>query len=90
MTLCKWSSGSVFGSAMAVDVSYLSDSILVLRLFEAEGRIRRCLSGVKKRQGEHETTIRELILNSDGISVGEEPIHPPRNLAGERRLLSEN
>jgi circadian clock protein KaiC len=62
------------GAGMPVDVSYLSDTIVALRLFEADGKIRRCLSAIKKRQGEHETTIRELTLNSSGIFVGEEPL----------------
>ncbi|HMI88489.1 MAG TPA: ATPase domain-containing protein [Polyangiaceae bacterium] len=68
------------GSGVSVDVSYLSDTIIVLRHFEADGQIRRCLSAVKKRQGEHQTTIRELTLNSNGISVGEEPLLTPGSL----------
>lgn len=54
-----------------VDVSYLADTVLLLRYFEAEGAIHRALSVVKKRTGRHENTIRELHLRSEGIHVGE-------------------
>ena len=61
------------GSNMAtpVDVSYLSDGVLMLRYFEARGEVRRALSVVKKRTGGHESTIRELQITSGGIRVGE-------------------
>jgi circadian clock protein KaiC len=55
----------------AVDLTYLSDSVMLLRYFEAEGRIRRAVSVVKKRTGPHEDAIREFTLSSDGLSVGE-------------------
>jgi circadian clock protein KaiC len=54
-----------------VDLSYLSDNVLVLRFFEARGRLRKALSVVKKRSGEHEDTIRELNFASGGIRIGE-------------------
>jgi circadian clock protein KaiC len=53
-----------------VDISYLSDSVLLLRYFEHAGRVRRAISVVKKRSGIHEHTIRELTLSSSGVSVG--------------------
>jgi circadian clock protein KaiC len=56
--------------ASPVDVSYLADTVLMLRYFEADGAIRRALSVVKKRTGAHENTIRELQLTSKGIVVG--------------------
>jgi circadian clock protein KaiC len=54
-----------------VDVSYLADTLLLLRYFEAEGRIRKALSVLKRRSGAHEDTIRELTLDSGGVHVGE-------------------
>lgn len=54
-----------------IDLSYLSDNVLVLRFFEARGRLRKALSVVKKRSGKHEDTIRELSFSSDGILIGE-------------------
>src|SRR3954467_903207 len=53
-----------------IDISYLSDTVLMLRYFEAEGHVRRALSVVKKRSGPHEDTIREFRLSSRGLEVG--------------------
>jgi circadian clock protein KaiC len=53
-----------------IDVSYLSDTVLVLRYFEFEGTVRRALSVVKKRSGDHEHTIREFRLSQRGLAVG--------------------
>ncbi|HEU4593672.1 MAG TPA: ATPase domain-containing protein [Pyrinomonadaceae bacterium] len=54
-----------------VDVSYLADTVLMLRFFEAAGAVRRALSVVKRRTGYHENTIREMRLSSEGVMVGE-------------------
>ena len=53
-----------------VDVTYLADTVILLRYFEATGRVRRALSVVKKRTGTHEDTIREFQISSKGLSVG--------------------
>jgi circadian clock protein KaiC len=53
-----------------LDISYLSDTVIVLRYFEAEGVVRRAVSVVKKRTGAHETTIREFQLAKGGVVVG--------------------
>ena len=53
-----------------LDVSYLADTVVVLRFFEAQGEVRQALSVVKKRGGPHERTIRELRLDG-GIRIGE-------------------
>jgi circadian clock protein KaiC len=53
-----------------LDMSYLSDGVLMLRYFEYGGMVRRALSVVKKRSGTHEHSIREFRLGSNGISVG--------------------
>ena len=54
-----------------IDLSYLSDSVLMLRYFESQGQIRQAISVLKKRTGRHERTIREFQITSDGIRVGE-------------------
>ena len=54
-----------------VDISYLSDAVLMLRYFEARGAIRVAMSVVKKRTGQHERTIREMAITPEGISVGD-------------------
>jgi circadian clock protein KaiC len=54
-----------------VDLTYLSDTVLLLRFFEAHGRVRRALSVLKKRTGGHETTIREFLIDGHGLRVGQ-------------------
>jgi circadian clock protein KaiC len=54
-----------------VDVTYLADTVILLRYFEAAGRVRRAISIVKKRTGPHEDTIREFRIGGDGITLGE-------------------
>lgn len=56
--------------ATAVDVSYLADTVLMLRYFEAQGAVRRAVSVIKKRTGPHEDTIREFSITTKGIQVG--------------------
>ena len=53
-----------------VDVTYLADTVVLLRYFEAMGRVRRAISVIKKRTGAHENTIRELRINGQGLSIG--------------------
>ena len=53
-----------------LDISYLSDAVVMLRYFEYAGQVRRALSVVKKRSGYHEQTIREFQLGAQGITVG--------------------
>jgi circadian clock protein KaiC len=54
-----------------VDVTYLADTVVLLRYFEAMGRVRRAISIIKKRTGAHEDTIREYRIGSYGIRLGE-------------------
>jgi circadian clock protein KaiC len=54
----------------AVDLTYLSDTVLVMRFFESGGKIRRAISALKKRTGRHEDSIREYKLDHRGIRVG--------------------
>lgn len=63
----------LLGSAMqsVIDVSYLADCVILLRYFEAHGKIRKALSVVKKRSGFHETAIRDFVLGEHGIHIGQ-------------------
>jgi circadian clock protein KaiC len=54
-----------------VDVTYLADTVILLRYFEAFGQVRRALSVIKKRLGSHENTIREIRVDRSGIAIGE-------------------
>lgn len=53
-----------------VDVTYLADTVILLRYFEAVGEVRRAISVIKKRSGPHEKTIREFSIGDDGLVVG--------------------
>jgi circadian clock protein KaiC len=62
--------GMVGEMRQPVDITYLADTVVMLRYFEATGRVRRAISVVKKRTGSHEDTIREFRIGADGFSVG--------------------
>jgi circadian clock protein KaiC len=66
----------VFGSPVdeAADVSYLADTVILLRYFEVTGSVRQAISVVKKRSGDHERTIREFRIGRRGLLVGP-PLH---------------
>ena len=64
-----------------IDVSYIADTMFMMRFFEAGGRVRKALSVLKKRTGKHETTIREIGVKNNGLWVGEP-------LAGFRGVLT--
>ncbi|MBX5240492.1 ATPase domain-containing protein [Rhizobium sp. NLR22b] len=54
-----------------VDVTYLADTVILLRYFEAAGKVRRAVSVIKKRTGFHEDTIREYRIDSSGLTFGD-------------------
>jgi circadian clock protein KaiC len=54
-----------------VDVSYLADTVLLFRYFEANAEIRQALSIFKKRTGEHERALRQMLISAEGVEVGE-------------------
>jgi len=52
-------------------VSFLADTVILLRFFESFGTVRQAISVVKKRRGAHERTLRELNIGPSGVQVGE-------------------
>ena len=62
--------GVVGSMQTPVDVTYLADTVVLMRYFEAQGRVRRAISVIKKRTGAHEDTIREFQISSKGLTVG--------------------
>jgi circadian clock protein KaiC len=54
-----------------IDMSFLTDTVILLRFFEAGGEVRKAISVPKKRAGMHETVIREFALDTRGLHVGE-------------------
>ena len=53
------------------DVSYIADTVVMLRFFEAFGAVKKAVSVVKKRTGAHEDTIREFSFAGGRVRVGE-------------------
>jgi circadian clock protein KaiC len=72
LTLLTVAQHGIVGEDMKapVDVTYLSDTVIMLRFFEATGRVRRAISIVKRRAGPHEQSIRELQITSEGMKLG--------------------
>jgi circadian clock protein KaiC len=64
-------SGMVGAMTTPIDTTYLADNVVLFRFFEAGGWVRRAISVVKKRNGYHERTIREIDMSSNGIVIGE-------------------
>ena len=58
-----------------IDVSFLGDAVLLLRMYEWPGVIRRSVTVVKKRHGPHDLNVHELVIRADGVSV--QAFNPP-------------
>lgn len=73
VTILIYTQHGLVGSMQTeVDVSYLSDTVVVLRYFEVEGEIRQAISVIKQRVGHHERALRELCMSNNGVAIGEQ------------------
>jgi circadian clock protein KaiC len=63
--------GLVGTMATQTDITYIADTVILLRYFEARGAVRRAISCIKKRTGAHENIIREYQIGSGGIKVSD-------------------
>jgi circadian clock protein KaiC len=89
----------IFGNPVdeAADISYLADTVILMRYFEVNGSVRQSISVVKKRSGNHERTIRECRVHEGGLLVGE-PVRDfqgvltgvPLYTGGPKPLMREN
>jgi circadian clock protein KaiC len=64
-------SGLIGTMNTTLNISYVADAVVLLRFFEADGRIRKAISVLKNRGGGHEDTIREFRVDNSGVRVGE-------------------
>jgi circadian clock protein KaiC len=72
MTFIAVAQHGLIGDMQApIDVTYLADTVILLRYFEASGKVRRAISVIKKRSGWHETSIREYRISKRGLTLGE-------------------
>lgn len=62
--------GLIGNMSSPIDLSYLADTVVLLRYFEAQGEVRQAISVLKKRTGKHERTIREFRIDTGGIQLG--------------------
>jgi circadian clock protein KaiC len=91
VTIMVVAQGGMVGPNMTspADVSYLADTVLLLRHFEVAGSLRKALSVLKKRTGHHESEIRELCLSAQGVKLGEPLRHLRGVITGVPALLAE-
>jgi len=52
------------------DLTYLADTVLLIRYFELSGTVKKALSVIKKRSGHHEGTIREFGFLDHRLAIG--------------------
>ena len=64
--------GLIGSMSTPIEVSYLADTVILLRFFEARGAVRKAISVLKRRSGKHASEIHELTMDSGGIHVGAE------------------
>jgi circadian clock protein KaiC len=88
-TIITLAQHGVIGSDSPVDISYLADSVLLFRYFEAGGTVKQAISVMKKRTGRHERTIRELSFKNGKIQVGAPLQHFEGVLTGVPRFVGE-
>lgn len=74
LTVLVMAQAGILGEALQspVDLSYLADTVILVRYFEAFGEVRKAISLVKRRTGGHERSVRELRVGPDGLHVGRE------------------
>jgi circadian clock protein KaiC len=72
-----------------IDVTYLADTVITFRFFEAHGAVHKAVSVIKKRTGAHEHTIRELTISAGGIKVGP-PLSDFRGVLTGTPILQDN
>ena len=63
--------GLVGNMQTPIDMSFLADSVVLLRYFEADGAVRQAISMLKKRTGDHERTIRKYKMGEGGLQLGD-------------------
>jgi circadian clock protein KaiC len=73
-----------------VDLTYIADTVIMLRYFEALGHVRRAISVIKKRMGTHEETIREYRITGRGLSLGPPLANFQGVLRGIPTLIGDN
>lgn len=89
VTLMTLGQHGVMGNLrLDVDISYLADTVVMLRFFEAEGEVRKSIAVIKTRTSDHERSIREFKIDRDGVSIGAPVLGFTGILSGQPVLTS--
>lgn len=90
ITVLILSQQGMMGQMQAVvDLSYLADSVVLSRFFEARGAVKLALSVIKKRSGDHERTIRDYHFAEGGLAMGEPLVQMQGVLTGVPSFVSQ-
>ena len=57
------------GAQTDLDVSFLGDTVILLRMYEVPGDVRRLITVVKKRHGPHEMAVKRLHISGAGVRI---------------------
>jgi circadian clock protein KaiC len=89
-TLMTMAQSGMLGGQMSapVDISYLADSVVMMRYYESGGHLEKAISVLKKRSGPHENTIRSVSFGAKGIELGEALVNLQGVLSGIPRPLT--
>jgi circadian clock protein KaiC len=90
LTIMVLAQQGIMGTQSAVDLTYLSDTVIRLQYFEERGAVKQALSVIKKRTGNHERTLREIWIGSRGIEVGQPLVHLQGVLTGVPTTIHES
>ena len=58
-----------------IDASYLADTVVMFRMFEHQGQVKKAISVLKKRSGSHEESLRQIWFDPAGVHLGEPLLH---------------
>ena len=72
-----------------VDASYLADAVVIFRMYEHQGRVKKAISVLKKRSGRHEESVRQIWFDDQGVHLSEPLLHLRGVLTGVPEEVAE-
>ena len=76
------------GSVTEKHISTLTDSIVLLRYVEIDGRMRRSINVLKMRGSPHDVDLREYVVDAKGMHIGEPFVGVSGILSGSPRTTA--
>jgi circadian clock protein KaiC len=71
--------GTIAGDEVKVSehgISYLADTVVLMRYVERDGALLKTIGTLKKRTGDFEKVVREFQISEDGLHIGA-PLRSP-------------